>query len=143
MNFVGKGETLTVNVTSAKLNGGKYYCAVLNDAGFEVDSTSLFVTPKITKQPVDNIAPKVGEPLSAFTCLAESHPDPPTYRWEKFENGNFEYLSNADSNVLNFNSISHDNNGIYRCVASISVNGTVNETFSDTVTLTGKVNNLY
>ena len=69
-------------------------------------------------------------PSSVLACLAESFPSNLTYHFERINNdGSF-------STVL---MIVHSSFGLYRCVASISINETVTETFSNTALLTGIV----
>ena len=127
MTLLSEETLLTVTVTNATLQGGDYVCVVFNNVGYEMVSGTLYIAPVFTIQPT-NASSDVGTfPSSVFTCLAESFPNP-TYHFERM---------NSDGSFSTVLMIVHSSFGLYRCVASISINGTVTETFSNTALLTG------
>ena len=126
MTAVGEGQTLTVNVTSAKLNGGKYYCVVLNDAGFDTsNSSAVYVVPEITVHPVNQYI-EFGTNVELM-CKAEGYPSV-SYQWQK----DGVDIPGQTMSTIRFNEIGTSDIGMYRCIASNTIgdqtyNATSNE----------------
>lgn len=128
MTFLGTGAILTIDVVNATLNGGKYYCVVLNDAGFGIDSSTLYINPRFLTVPESLILTSNGT-MEDLMCVAESFPLP-QYQWVKYENS--ETLNvGSNSSLLDFNPIKFGDEGIYRCI--VTSNGTTIETNDTTI----------
>ena len=127
MTAVGEGKTLTVNVTSAKLNGGKYYCAALNDDEFEVsNSSTVYIVPEITVHPVNQYVEI--DTTVELMCKAEGYPSVSSYQWQK-DGVN---IRGQNMSTIRFNEIGPSDIGMYRCIASNTIedqtyNATSNE----------------
>ena len=65
---------------NATQDGGQYFCIVINEAGIELNSTTLYIRPVITIQPQD-VLNNANMSIS-LNCLANSFPAP-YYRWRK------------------------------------------------------------
>ncbi len=118
-----KDEIILISETNntLKLNnievtsGGDYTCTVHNAAGVDSTTTTLYIAPYIT--PLD-------EELSAFngstinvTCEADGFP-PPTVNWVNMTN-----MVVSNTTLLDFSPVLVGDEGIYRCVATLKVNG--------------------
>ena len=119
---------------------GTYYCAVINEAGSDVATANLYVTPKIITQPA-SVEVSAGPSGPTLTCLADSFPDS-EYRWEKRSTLEDEYseVPNSEGSSLTFQSVTFFTNGYYRCIAYTNVSGIINETASNPATVTGNLN---
>ena len=119
-------------------DGGEYTCIVINEAGFDNDTVTLYIFPNITIQPVNQYV-QPGDTVSLY-CEADSFP-PPTYQWERRnETGNFVAIPGETNNNLTIVNIQHGAFGDYRCVATTAI---IDETAtSNTVVITGKCSNV-
>ena len=110
------GVFFSLSSINATQNGGRYSCVVINEAGVGANTTTLYVQPKITKQPNPVFA--VANMSVSLTCLADSYPHP-QYNWQKLNmNDQFEYVMNASESILSFSSVNYEDYGVYRCVAN-------------------------
>ena len=111
------GTMFTITSVNATENGGSYDCYVFNEAGYENNSTTLYVRPVITEQPNDLFV-DVGETVT-LSCRADSFPAP-KYQWEMMNRTTrmFEFIKNATDSIFAISSISYNDYGNYRCVAT-------------------------
>ena len=117
--IVGREEALELRNINASL-GGSYTCVVINDAGFGLASTTVYIRPYFIEQPAENIFAKNLDPVT-LTCGAESFPDP-TFQWEKMNSsGYFQEILGETNNTLVFSSVGYNDFGNYRCVATTAV----------------------
>ncbi|XP_019855187.1 PREDICTED: receptor-type tyrosine-protein phosphatase F-like isoform X2 [Amphimedon queenslandica] len=109
--------TFTLYSINATEDGGNYACYVVNPAGVESNTTTLYVIPVITEDPREAFT-NVSDTVT-LTCRADSFPAP-NYQWEMMNrtNGYFEPLTGQTSYVLTLESISYEEYGMYRCVAT-------------------------
>ena len=125
-------------MTSPSDDGGEYKCVVSNAAGSGSDTANLYVQPTITSQPM-SINTMDGNYVN-LSCVADGFPMP-TYRWEKEQNGRFTEVSGVINQTLTFDPIVFDDNGRYRCIATVvfPMGSISTATVTSTVaTLTGK-----
>ena len=104
-------------MSNGTADGGYYTCIVVNEAGYGTDNVSLLVRPRILTNPVAQFA-EVKNNVT-LTCEADSFPAP-NYQWEMMNraSGDFEPLTGQTSYVLRLESISYEEYGMYRCVAT-------------------------
>ena len=119
LEVVGTEPQLTLTMVNGS-TGGQYTCVVFNDAGYGNDTVTLYVSPRILKQPKDQFVQN-GVKVT-LTCIADSFPAP-TYQWERW---NMSYLIveslNGETNTtLVFESIKHEEYGRYRCVVTTPI----------------------
>lgn len=128
------GTTFTISSINASENGGSYSCIVINGAGIGVNTTSLYVRPDITQQPVD-VLTETNKSVSII-CIADSFPSP-QYIWQKLNimSGLFETITGETSRTLLFTHITYQDFGSYRCVAM--VDGIVENATSNVAVITG------
>ncbi|XP_041378944.1 opioid-binding protein/cell adhesion molecule-like [Gigantopelta aegis] len=103
-----------------------YDCLVINEAGAERNTSTLYVRPVITEQPDDQYVDD-GQAVT-LSCKANSFPSP-EYQWEMMNRTTrmFEPIKNATDSTFTISSISYNDYGNYRCVAaanSIAENAT-------------------
>ena len=120
------GNNLTISSINATQNGGGYDCLVINEAGAERNTSTLYVRPVITEQPDDQYVDD-GQTVT-LSCKANSFPSP-EYQWEMMNRTTrmFEPIKNATDSTFTISSISYNDYGNYRCVAaanSIAENAT-------------------
>ena len=138
---VANGSILTLTDINAS-HGGRYTCTVNNLAGVDSADTTLYVAPYFVTQPETSVETTIGSGADInFTCKAESFPDP-EYVWLK--NGGSEMpregvFSAEMPNVLTFRQVRFGDEGIYTCVASITIGVIVYNASSNAVLLVGKV----
>ena len=126
-------SVLTVDNINATQNGGVYECVVINDAGFSVARSTLYVSPMIVEHPTNQAAMQGGS--VTFRCRAESFPYP-QYQWQRYNTANemFEDIAGADLADYEIGAVS--SHGYYRCKVTAPV---INETvYSNNATLTGE-----
>ena len=141
MTLVGTGPVLTLsNIDSSA--GGTYHCAVINEAGFDIETASLYITPTIVTHPM-SVNASSGDSVS-LSCMAVSFPDP-EYRWERSSTneGPYTEIANSEGSTYNLGNIVHSTNGFYRCIAYTNVSGIINETASNPAIVSGKINYFY
>ena len=127
-------SVLTVSNINATENGGVYECAVLNDAGFAVVRSMLYVRPLIVEQPQQIRSTNSSQ--ETLTCRAESFPYP-QYQWQKYNTTaqSFQSLSNQTGVDLMFN-LQYNDFGDYRCMVTTPIINVV--IYSDNATVHGK-----
>ena len=129
------GTIFTITSVNATENGGSYGCYVFNEAGYENNTTTLYVRPVITEQPIGRFV-DVEETVS-LSCRADSFPSP-EYQWEMMNRATrmFEPIENATDSTFTISSISYNDYGNYRCVAT--ANGIAENATSEPALITGK-----
>ena len=129
------GTIFTITSVNATENGGFYDCYVFNEAGYDNNSTTLYVRPVITEQPIGRFV-DVEETVS-LSCRADSFPAP-EYQWEMMNRTTrmFEPIENATDSTFTISSISYNDYGNYRCVAT--ANGIAENATSEPALITGK-----
>ena len=108
---------------------------VINDAGFSVVRSTLYVSPMIVEHPMDQLT--TDRSTVTFRCRAESFPYP-QYQWQKYNTTNeiFEDITGADQPDYEIGTVMHSDYGYYRCKVTVPV---INETvYSNNATLTGE-----
>ena len=116
--ILSTNEALSINVgteqTSAQTQGGDYTCLVINEAGFDNSTVTLYISPEIVQQPQDQFV-QDGDTV-ILTCIGDSFP-PPKYQWEKMNRftGSFEAIAGQANSTLVFTSIEHEDYGRYHC----------------------------
>ena len=127
-------STLTISNISAS-DGGEYTCTVSNLAGNASNSSTLYVSPYIVINPVNNVTATNGSAVNDLECVAEAFPSP-TYTWTKLSGPGFPMVvvNDSDYGVLRFYPvIDFTHYGMYVCTASskgLSVNSSVSTVYS-------------
>ena len=98
-------------------DGGTYTCVVLNEAGVDNVTVTLQVRPEIITNP-ESVFTTNGQSVT-FQCLADSFPSP-QYYWERFNesSNDFYMIPNEKERYLTIDSVTYEDNGRYRCVAT-------------------------
>ena len=124
------GETnKTLSLNSVEVtSGGDYNCTVRNDAGMDFTTTTLHIAPYIVPL-VDEIQAFNGSSVNV-SCEADGFPLP-TVTWVNRAN-----VVVANTTLLKFSPVLVGDEGIYRCVATIVVNGS-NVDATDEINLIG------
>ena len=118
--------TLTMNPVlnrtdiTAPEDGGEYICIAVNDAGVGLSTSQLNVLPEFVEQPL-SINTTVPSSFN-LTCLAESFPYP-SYQWQMMNTGMFEDIEGENRTYLEFDPVDFSDFGMYRCVATNTING--------------------
>ena len=132
---LANSSVLTVSNINATQNGGVYECVVLNDAGFSVVRSTLYVRPLIVEHPMDQLTMN-GSNIT-LRCRAESFPYP-QYQWQKYNTDTlmFEDIIGANEPDYTIDPVEYDHYGDYRCRATAPV---INEmAYSNNATVTGE-----
>ena len=123
--------TLQFTLVSAA-DGGEYTCVVSNAAGNESLSVTLYLLPYITANPQSRLLASFRDNRT-FNCEALGFPFP-NYWWEK--EGQPGVVS-FEQNLV-FGAVAYDDGGVYRCVASITLNMTTYTALSEGGILVGE-----
>ena len=118
-------------------SGGDYTCTVSNLAGNDLATTTLYVAPYFVAHP-ENVETSNSSEVN-ITCEAESFPSP-QYMWLK--NGVAEIVRVGEviadmRNALGFRPVIFGDEGMYTCVASITIDVVVHNESSNSAVLTG------
>ena len=107
---------------TAPENGGEYICIAVNDAGVGLSTSELNVLLEFVEQP-QSINATVPSSFN-LTCLAESFPYP-SYQWQMMNRGTlmFEDIDGENRTTLEFDPVDFSDFGLYRCVATNTING--------------------
>ena len=127
---------LSFTVSGGAADGGYYICIAVNEAGYDTDNVTLYVSPAITLNPVDQYA-HPGDTVT-ISCLADSYP-PPTYQWQRWNTATnmYENIDGETMTSYTIDDIDYDQFGLYRCAVTTP---TINEmTFSQPALITGKL----
>ena len=118
-------------------SGGSYTCTVSNLAGSDSATTTLYVAPYFVTHP-ENVEMSNRSEVN-ITCLAESFPEP-EYIWMRDGDSNLvrEGVVTADMpNSLGFRPVLFGDEGVYTCVASITIDMVAHNMSSNPAILTG------
>ena len=128
-------SVLTLNSVNATENGGTYECVTINDAGFAVVRSTLFVSPLIVEHPQDQLA--MNSDNITLVCHAESFPFP-RYQWQKYNRTAEEFQDVAGANDPEYSivSVTFSDYGDYRCMATSPMINQI--AYSNNATVTGK-----
>ena len=129
-------SVLTLTNSDAS-SGGSYTCTVSNLAGNDSATTTLYVAPYFVTHP-KNVETSNSSEVN-ITCLAESFPEP-EYKWMKDGDSDLvrEGVVVADMpNNLRFRPVLFGDEGVYTCVAFITIDMVVHNESSDTAVLAG------
>ena len=111
----------SINVTS----GGDYTCTVSNAAGNDSTTTTLFVAPFIVT-PLEKETPVFNGSYVNVSCEADGFP-PPTVTWV-----NMTSMEVSNTTLLEFSPVLVRDEGLYRCVATLEVEGSSIEATDET-----------
>ena len=127
------GETnKTLSLNSVEVtSGGDYTCTVSNDAGMDSTTTTLYIAPYIAVPLEEEIQADNGSSVNV-SCEADGFPLP-TVNWVNRTN-----IVVANTTLLKFSPVLVGHEGIYRCVATIVVNGSSIDA-TDEINLIGMV----
>ncbi|XP_019859986.1 PREDICTED: hemicentin-1-like, partial [Amphimedon queenslandica] len=130
LTLVGTDPVLTLRNIDSSV-GGTYHCVVINEAGFDFETASLYITPTIVTHPM-SVNTSAGSSMIMLSCMADSFPDP-EYRWEKSSTneGPYTEIANSEGSTYALGTILHSTNGYYRCIAYTNVSNIINETASN------------
>ena len=112
-------------------DGGDYTCTVSNAAGNDSASTTLYVAPYIVT-PLEELTLSVNGSSINLTCDADGFPEP-NVSWDR--NTTEDLVAN--NSLLLITTVLFGQEGVYRCLASVNINGE-NYEDSDLTTLVGK-----
>ena len=128
--IIGNESTLSVSDIDAS-SGGNYTCTVSNAAGNDSDSITLYVQPYIVT-PLEDVTLTSNGMVVNLTCSVDGFPTP-SIVW--IRNSTDEILAN--DSMLIIPEIMFGQEGVYRCVSTITVNGN-DFAVTDSTTLVGK-----
>ena len=129
-NTTENGSMLEVMDIDAS-SGGVYTCTVSNTAGNDSASTTLYVAPYIVT-PLEELTLTFNGSSINILCQADGFPLP-TVSWDR--NTTNEVVS--DNSQLIIPTVTFGQEGVYRCLANVTVNGVEYEDSDDT-TIIGK-----
>ena len=135
LNNITSDYSLALNVTGGAADGGEYTCVVVNEAGYDTDNVTLYVSPVIRTNP----APQYAHPGDTVTisCVADSYP-PPNYQWQMMNtSGKFEDIDGATMLSYTISDIDYDDYGMYRCCVTTPIIDEV--IYSQPALITGKL----
>ena len=112
--------TVGTDPMSAQMQGGEYTCLVINEAGYDNSTVTLYISPQIVQDPMDQYV-QDGDTVT-LTCVGDSYP-PPEYQWERWNMtaNSYQDIPGETSNTLVFTSIEHEDYGRYRCVVTAPI----------------------
>ena len=132
--IVSNTSVLFIGSVNATENGGTYECVAVNDVGFGVAQSILYVYPLIVEHPQDHLTMNGSSVI--LRCRAESFPYP-QYQWQKYSTATKSYLNLAGQTSEDYTFVSsYSSFGDYRCmVTTPTINVVVHSNVS---TLAGK-----
>ena len=101
-------------------HGDSYTCLVINNAGFGVANTIVYIRPYFIIEPTENVFAQVSTSVN-LNCVAESFPEPSKYEWFKLMSGSFVKLEGENTTTLMFASVDFSDFGTYRCEATTDI----------------------
>ena len=116
-------------------DGGEYTCIAINEAGFDNDTVTLYISPSIIRQPVNQYI-QSGDTVTLY-CEADSFPSP-TYQWLKqnLENEMFQIIVGAVSPNYTIQNVIYEDFGYYECKITTSIINKV--AYSNSIAIFGK-----
>ena len=110
---VGSGPSLTLTNVNGSSHGGSYQCVAVNDAGFEIATSTLSVIPTILNH-IPSIEVDKGSEV-VLECEADGYPEP-SFTWIYRRTGEVE----SSNSTLTFTSDA-SLGGEYQCLAENDV----------------------
>ena len=129
-NIIGNDSMLKVMDIDAS-SGGNYTCTVSNAAGSGSTSTTLYVAPYIVTPLEEQTLTFNGSSVN-LTCEADGFPLP-TVSWNRNTTGAIV----SDNSVLMIPTVTFGQEGVYCCLANVTINGVEYE-HSDITTVIGE-----
>ena len=119
--IISKNQTLVLYNINGSF-GGTYDCLIINNAGFGIDSSILFIIPEFVVHPQDKELKQMQ--TLRLKCEVEGFPFP-YIQWEKKnrETGIYEETPCVDVTEFFISSVAFSDFGMYRCVATNVING--------------------
>ena len=114
--IIGNGTTLVVTDINAS-SGGNYTCLVSNAAGNGSASTTLYVAPYIVT-PLEEQTLTTNASNVNINCNAAGFPNP-TVNWIDISTN----MQVSNQSLLQFSPVIFGDEGIYRCLATVEING--------------------
>ena len=130
---IGNESTLVVRDIDAS-SGGFYTCMVSNAAGTDSAYITLFVAPYFTTPLDEQLLTTNGSTVNII-CDVTGFPSP-TVTWVDMNN-----IQVSNSALLQFSPVMFGDEGIYRCVAEVEINGMSFNATNDSV-LVGMCHNI-
>ena len=136
--IIENGTTFNLSSINATRDGGEYTCIVVNEAGTEATTATLYVHPTFTTQPMNQYV-RPGDSVT-LTCIADSFPAP-NYQWQRMNmtTKQFQDLSGQTDTAYTIANIVHGDFSRYRCEVTAP---TMNELLianSSAAVITGKL----
>ncbi|XP_019861680.1 PREDICTED: hemicentin-1-like, partial [Amphimedon queenslandica] len=130
LTLVGTDPVLTLSNIDSSV-GGTYHCVVVNEAGFDIETATLYITPTIVTHPM-SVNTSTGSSVNMLSCVADSFPDP-EYRWERSSTneGPYTEIANSKGSTYDLGTIVYTTNGFFRCIAYTNISNIINETASN------------
>ena len=101
---------------------------VINDAGIELVSTTVYISPYFIIETAEDIFVHISAPISLI-CEAKSFPCP-KYQWFKLMSENFEKLEGENTTTFEILSVDFSDSGTYQCdVTTDLINMTITKFF--------------
>ena len=139
-SIVSTDPTLSLTNISSSENGGRYFGLVINEAGIEVIVRNVYFLPQFLDEP-DDVLTDINATVSLFVAVDGS--PIPSIQWQRLVNESFEDLPGENQTTLQFSPVSYGDAGVYRCVISNTVNGTVYTEISRAATVSGTLNHCH
>ena len=132
--IISKNQTLVLYNINGSF-GGTYDCLIINNAGFGIDSSILFIIPEIVVHPQRKNLERMQTLI--LNCEVDGFPFP-HIQWEKKnrKSGIYEKTPCVDVTVFIISSVNFSDLGMYRCVASNVINGVEYNATSSTALVT-------
>lgn len=130
LTLIGETESvLNRSDITATEDGGVYSCVVSNDAGSDMDTATVNISPVITHSPQSFIVsePQLGR--RDLFCFATGFPEP-TFQWFKIGGNLSANVSGENTSILIFNPVQYGDEGDYYCQVT-SGNITINSTIAE------------
>ena len=136
--IIQNGTSFSLSSINATQDGGEYTCIVVNEAGTETTTVTLYVRPTFTTQPMNQYV-RPGDSVT-LTCIADSFPAP-NYQWQRMNmtTKQFQDLSGQTDTTYTIANIVHRNFGRYHCQVSEHIMNELLIANSNTAIIIGKL----
>ena len=135
LDIVANSSQLSLTDITGADDGAVYTCVVINEAGYDLSSVTIYVLPELILDSVDLFV-EYGDSVT-LTCEAETHSSI-IYQWERMNRNTevFEELGGETNSTIVFPSIEYEDYGYYRCaVTTPTIDLTI---YSNVSLITGK-----
>ena len=106
----------------------------MNEAGTEITVRNLYFLPQFLEEP-EGVLTMVNESV-ALSVVVDGSPFP-YIQWQRLNNGMFIDQSDENQSTLQFPSIGYSDAGVYRCMISSTVNGSIERVTSRKAIVSG------